>query len=459
MARPGRLMKIGYIKVVMNIRKREELNMLRNQKDQKNFGEEKSVISGMSEDNLSDTKLKKVIIMKKALVKILKDSKGNEMSSPAMRRTRIKDNSEEVLADSVKTFTGGTFGDYLKKVPNSQIYSTVISDDHEGQIREETIVTQESNEMIVYRGIIFYKSSATSGGELTKRLNTWIPSLGLDDKSSRGIGSGGAPIFKITKLDRLYDRKFSTPNESITAYKEFLGEDLMNRLHHFNIMLMSAEIGGGFWDTSDGKSLIKHLQEKGIHIHSNDVRINDHSEHTFDLPFEVKNDPNEEKLISQCTQEFNNFFASQGGYLHHGISDGRQIDDPNAVHIEIYKRAQKARSSTLIKQSLDNYILRIEQYKSSASKEIDFSHGFWFFKESRALNRKANYLLAKELLKKLNPSDGKSQKWPDEFNSENIMKIRSNLIHSKNLDKSPAYTERGVNSTELNKVIKQASRC
>lgn len=433
--------------------------MLRIQEDSKDFGEEKSVIPVMSQENLSDPMLKKVVITKKAPVKILIDSKGNEMSSPAMRRTRIKDNTEEVLADSVKTFTGGTFEDFLKKVPNSDIYSTVISEDHEGRIREETIVTQESNEMIVYRGIIFYKSSATSGGEPTKRLNTWIPSLGLDDKSSRGIGSGGALTFKITKLDRLYDRKFSTPDECITTYKEFLGEDLMNRLHHFNIMLMSAEIGGGYWDTSDGKNLIKHLQEKSIHINSNVVRINDHSEHTFDIPFEVKNDPSEEKLISQRTQEFNIFFASQGGYLHHGVCDGRQTDDPNAVHKEIYKRAQKARSSTLIKKSLENYIHRIEQYKSSESKEINFSHGFWFFKQSRAINRKANYLLAKELLKKLNPSEDTKQKWPDEFISKNIIKIRSNLIRSKNLDESPDYVERGVNSAELNKVIKQASRC
>jgi hypothetical protein len=109
-----------------------------------------------------------------------------------------------------------------------------------------------------------------------------------------------------------------------------------------------------------------------------------------------------------------------------------------------------------IKQNLETYIHRIEQYKtSSTSNEIDFSHGFRFFKQSRAINRKANYYLAKELLEQVNhPSETKQ--WSHEFSSENIKQRRLNIIKRDKLDESPNYKERGIHSTELNQIIKRA---
>lgn len=50
-------------------------------------------------------------------------------------------------------------------------------------------------------------------------------------------------------------------------------------------------------------------------------------------------------------------------------------------------------------EKLEKYIERIESHKKGG--KIDFEHGFLVFKESRGNSRKANYLLAKEMLAEL----------------------------------------------------------
>lgn len=281
--------------------------------------------------------VKKVALNKKALFKFLaQDKEGNYIPTQARRKKRVSDGA------IVEDLTNGSFDELLKKDSNRSVHQ--YTEQESGTIVEQ-IITSETNDMIVYKGIVFYKSSATSGSETgdTNRLNTWIPSLGLDDKSSHGLGSIGS-TFKITKLDKFYDRQFSKPDERIKKYKDYLGDDLMMRLNNFDIMLMSAEIGGGFWDTDKGKSLIHKLRDEGLTIKVGKVSISPKSQMEFDIPFEVKEDDND--LIKTLTEKSNSFLEEQGGYLHKGLVLGaeqqKSVSQRPDVYQEICDRARKA---------------------------------------------------------------------------------------------------------------------
>ncbi len=245
-------------------------------------------------------------------------------------------NGKEIIADT----TDGLFNELLEeKGTKKRIFVTNSRDNP--AYKEEHIVTQEINEMIVYKGIIFYKSSATSSNEETKRLNTWLPSLGLDNQSSHGIGRSG-PCFKITKLDAFYDKRFSKPDERIKKYEQYLGNDLMLRLNIFEIMLMSAEIGGGFWSTEDGNKLIRCLIEEGFIVEKGIVNINSQPDHTFEIPYEVK--PEDNKYIAEKTKLFNDFFKEQGGCLHEGLcTDSEMKASQRDIYTELCSLAKNSR--------------------------------------------------------------------------------------------------------------------
>jgi len=98
-------------------------------------------------------------------------------------------------------------------------------------------------------------------------------------------------------------------------------------------------------------------------------------------------------------------------------------------------------------QSLSNYIARIED-KKMPSGENNYRHGFWFASTSRALNRKANYYLAIQLRDMLLNNPGTSLPSKDE-----IQAIRKELIHNMGIHDERGYVKRGLNSTELNKVV------
>lgn len=98
-----------------------------------------------------------------------------------------------------------------------------------------------------------------------------------------------------------------------------------------------------------------------------------------------------------------------------------------------------------LKQALSKYIERIEKLPS-------YSDGFWFFKESRSINREANYLLAKKLYDDLSkPNASIENVFYDLKNKRGIL-IHQNI---KNVDVK-RYTDWGIYSDELNNIIRKA---
>ena len=93
---------------------------------------------------------------------------------------------------------------------------------------------------------------------------------------------------------------------------------------------------------------------------------------------------------------------------------------------------------------LQKYITRVESYKN-------FTDGFWFFRSSRAINREANYRLAKSLLQDCqDPHKNISSIF------HNVDNKRFDIIQQHGLFKRTDYANRGINSTDLNKIITAA---
>jgi small GTP-binding protein len=120
-----------------------------------------------------------------------------------------------------------------------------------------------------------------------------------------------------------------------------------------------------------------------------------------------------------------------------------------------------AYSEDLQKQSLivdlDRYIKRIESHKIEKTNKTDFYNGFWHHRESRAANREANYYLAKALLESLGGGESISEIFND------IKRLRDSIIYESRdsqvpIGQRPNYKERGINSDELNAIIKKARK-
>nr|MBA2657222.1 hypothetical protein [Tatlockia sp.] len=94
---------------------------------------------------------------------------------------------------------------------------------------------------------------------------------------------------------------------------------------------------------------------------------------------------------------------------------------------------------------LVSYLKGIDSHKKNG--KTDFASGFWFFAESRALNRKANYLLAKEFINHLEKGI------PAETLFNYADELRKKLVVNNKLDVDPNYVERGLNSSTLNEII------
>lgn len=110
-------------------------------------------------------------------------------------------------------------------------------------------------------------------------------------------------------------------------------------------------------------------------------------------------------------------------------------------------------------QKLDVYIDRIESHKKTIGgrEEIDFSWGFRFpfFRESRALNREANYTLAQQLKEQL--SEDKNNKdikdlsivaHPGEMRKEFFQNKQNRFF----------FADHGIHSQELKTILKAAKR-
>lgn len=91
---------------------------------------------------------------------------------------------------------------------------------------------------------------------------------------------------------------------------------------------------------------------------------------------------------------------------------------------------------------LQNYIHRIK-----ITQKSDFSYGFWFFKQSRAMNRQANYELAKVLLEELTHEKPLNETFAD------IEQRRMHLIQLHRLNEKDNH---GINSDELLKILTTA---
>lgn len=93
-----------------------------------------------------------------------------------------------------------------------------------------------------------------------------------------------------------------------------------------------------------------------------------------------------------------------------------------------------------LRAMLQAYIDRIKSYKK------DYSRHFWFFSESRAVNRKANYKLAKKLKEKIEHVSIDYL-----FRNEELLRLRKEFFKF-----DERKHERRIHSSQLNKVIEKA---
>jgi hypothetical protein len=98
---------------------------------------------------------------------------------------------------------------------------------------------------------------------------------------------------------------------------------------------------------------------------------------------------------------------------------------------------------------LQAYVNRID----GTGPRPDFSHGFTLFRQSRAINREANYLLAKSLLQKIDSGNE-----PLNTIFAQIDEQRQRLIVENRLNLRPGYVERGIRSDELAPLVRTGLR-
>lgn len=116
-----------------------------------------------------------------------------------------------------------------------------------------------------------------------------------------------------------------------------------------------------------------------------------------------------------------------------------------------------AKKSTIDKNEI---MSRLQTYISDIEKNtkedggINFSNDFWLFKNSRAINRKANYLLAKQQLMDLQA--GRDPE--DLFDEATLRKMRQAIIANHHLDAHADYQDRGMKSKHLSEIVKMSKR-
>lgn len=109
-------------------------------------------------------------------------------------------------------------------------------------------------------------------------------------------------------------------------------------------------------------------------------------------------------------------------------------------------------------KKLDKYIKRIESYQNDSGK-INFKSKFIFFKDSRALNREANYLLAKDLKTKLGSNAGTLALMKVE---REVLNLRNSILDNKSLSQRKTlinfFTSKSIHSHELNNILREARK-
>ncbi len=107
----------------------------------------------------------------------------------------------------------------------------------------------------------------------------------------------------------------------------------------------------------------------------------------------------------------------------------------------------------MIIEQLRTYIRDVEKNKKNNTGEINYEHGFNFFKKSRGLNRNVNYLLSKLLINELNDLNKTIQ---EIFEKDNIDILRNSIIEKNDFKKKPHFQDRGMRSVSLNRIIEDA---
>lgn len=113
----------------------------------------------------------------------------------------------------------------------------------------------------------------------------------------------------------------------------------------------------------------------------------------------------------------------------------------------------------LLIADLKKYISRIQRHPNlelNSTSKFDFSYGFWFYKNSRAINREANYYLAKELLKKLEETE---QPLSIQSIFDSLDEERAKIFVEHHMIGRVDCKIRGINSAELNGIIRRARKC
>ncbi|MDA8562077.1 hypothetical protein N9L02_03060 [Gammaproteobacteria bacterium] len=243
------------------------------------------------------------------------------------------------------------------------------------------LLEKESTDMIVYKGIVFYKSSGTSGSDDSKRKGTWIPSLGLNPES-KGIGTSS---FQITKLDIKSDKDFSNIDDKLSNYRSFLGDDLCDRLNIFDIMIMSAELGGGFWETNDGIKVLNQLNAHGNDVKVGGVKICDTHVLQFEVPYEVKAE--DDIVIKRQSKIFNQFFEREGGIVFDRLCQDRNYKTEVLNKVSNQKTLNRNYKTEVLNKVSNQKTLN-RNYKIEVLNKVSNQKTLWQrFKQSSRLKR------------------------------------------------------------------------
>lgn len=126
-----------------------------------------------------------------------------------------------------------------------------------------------TRKVTVIDGVPFYCSSGTNSGW----SDTWFPFLGLE-MSFRNCGWFRKPGF----LDKL-----SSLPETISQYNEFFPtDDIRKRFTSLKCLLISSNLGGGYWETENGITLLSRLREEHPDFYEVNYDLQD-SHTTFDV--------------------------------------------------------------------------------------------------------------------------------------------------------------------------------
>lgn len=164
--------------------------------------------------------------------------------------------------------------------------------------------------------------------------------------------------------------------------------------------------------------------------------------------FNDKNLKTLERLYNQMVTPLNQSLAGQEFNVARAMIARATPPQRSDVQVNQEPNADASLRSELI-ADLKKYIAAIEGNTDTPN----FSAGLWLYQKSRAINKEANYYLAKRLLARLeNPSLSIQKAF------ENIDAQRKFIIEQKLLDTRPDFVDRGLNDKELSAIIRKAAQ-